>query len=121
MFEKYYKVLSAHAYHLLENMEEAEDIVQDVFIKLLILKNIGNRIHDLRSYLFRCVHNRCLNHLSSKRTNSTRNKVYIKEALGFLHFEQFQCDQNNSDKDSTIGEVYKQFAEFPPQCGLALS
>lgn len=73
-FIKYGKAMYYAAYRILKNQAEAEDAVQDVFIRLLkrfptSLDNITDE-RDLRNYLMKSSQNSALN-LLKKRSNGT--------------------------------------------------
>ena len=72
MYEKYYKVLWAHADYILKDTTEAEEAVQDVFCKLLDFKGWGH-VKNLKSYLNTSLRNYCFNLLEkNKKTNEKR-------------------------------------------------
>jgi RNA polymerase sigma-70 factor (ECF subfamily) len=60
----YQPVLHAIAYNLVRCKEDAEDIVQETFLKWLSLEP-HRKIDDLKSYLIKSVINNCRNHLKS--------------------------------------------------------
>jgi len=66
-FDKYYQGLCVYAYRLLKSQTEAEDLVQDFFVR--ILENRGNIFvnSSVKSYFLRSVHNRCLDILDHRR------------------------------------------------------
>lgn len=91
LFRKYYKVLRAFAYRLLNDKEVAEDVVQDVFYDLWKKQEVLIFDTAIRSYLFRSTYTKSLNYLNSKFNTSqesleqsTENKIqqiYIQSQL----------------------------------------
>lgn len=91
LFRKYYKVLRAFAYRLLNDKEVAEDVVQDVFYELWKKQEVLIFDTAIRSYLFRSTYTKSLNYLNSKFNTtqepleqSTENKIqqiYIQSQL----------------------------------------
>jgi RNA polymerase sigma-70 factor (ECF subfamily) len=82
LFRKYYKVLRAYAYRLLNDKHTAEDIVQDVYYELWKKKDNLIMKDAIKSYLFRSVYTKVLNYRSSKEytaqellENSTEDKI----------------------------------------------
>jgi RNA polymerase sigma-70 factor (ECF subfamily) len=67
LFEKYYTLLVAHAEHLLHDRGRAEDVVQDIIIRLWSTASDGHlQIDSLPAYLHASVRNACLSLLSSQ-------------------------------------------------------
>lgn len=71
MYEKYYKVLWAHADYILKDTVEAEEAVQDVFCKLLDFRGWG-KVKNLKSYLNTSLRNYCLNKLEKARKSNEK-------------------------------------------------
>ncbi len=78
MYEKYYKVLLAHADFLLKDETEAEEAVQDVFCKLLQLKN-WDHIQNLRPYLYKVLHNYCLARISDTKKAAEKKYLFLRQ------------------------------------------
>lgn len=79
IFERYSRLLVAHAYRLLGDKDEAGDVVQDVF---MVLWQNGSSLElktSLSSYLYVAVRNRVLNRMSHA-------KVVAKYADSILEF-----------------------------------
>lgn len=85
-FEKYYPGLCVYAYRILKSNTEAEDLVQDFFVRLL--ENRGNlRIESsIKSYFIRSVHNRCLDYIAHQKVISTHESYQLR----ILAEEDFQ-------------------------------
>ncbi len=82
LFELYYQRLYIYAQSYLENIEEAEDVVQELFIHLWEKRKELTIFSSLSSYLFRAVHNRCLQKLRHRKVvnkYNERHKLKIKE------------------------------------------
>ena len=67
-FQKYGGLVCNYAYSYLNNREEAEDVVQEVFLQLLETEKVFpfNDI-AIKSYLLKSVRNSCLNILKKKK------------------------------------------------------
>lgn len=63
LFNEYYVLLSACANKYVNDLEEAREIVQDLFVHLFEIRNSLIITTSLKSYLYRSVRNRCLNHI----------------------------------------------------------
>lgn len=60
LFKLYYRPLCIYAFKFLKDTEVVEDIVQDAFVKCLEKRDTADWPASPRQYLFRIVHNRCL-------------------------------------------------------------
>lgn len=102
------------AYSFLDDKEPAEEIVNDVFLKIWTGRKKLDSIKNLQVYLYVSVKNACLNHLrslSSKRNNELR----LTEAYYF----QLSVDPAQlliSKELST--DVLKAVNELPARCKL---
>ena len=77
LFEELRPVGFAVAYRMLGSVSEAEDIVQEAFLRLHHTLQDGERIESPRAYLSTVVTRLCINHLRSARA---RRETYV-EAL----------------------------------------
>jgi len=62
--------LVRHAFFRLGNREEAEDVVQEVMIRIYQERENKQHIEQATSYAFRMVFNACLDHLRKKAKNN---------------------------------------------------
>lgn len=76
-FDKYYQGLCVYAFRLLKSEAEAEDLVQDFFVR--ILENQKHIFIDssVKSYFLRSVHNRCLDMLDHRKVKTTHERFRI--------------------------------------------
>ncbi|SHN07120.1 hypothetical protein [Chitinophaga sp. CF418] len=82
-FMKYYKPLCLKARMMLNNMEEAEQIVRHVFVQVWEEKLYLEIEHSVGGYFYRMVHNSCVNIL--KRGQSDNR---LSNDPGFLLMQQ---------------------------------
>ncbi|MEL7340933.1 MAG: RNA polymerase sigma-70 factor [Bacteroidota bacterium] len=108
LFRQYFAGLSAYAYKFTEDIDSAEEVVQNVFIQLWEKRSELNIQTSLKSYLFRAVHNRCL--------NLKRN-----EAVRVRHHQLHQEGRDDSEfHDPAIASdvsqrIYEAIGQLPPQ------
>ena len=63
LFERYNSRLLAFCRHMLRSTEDAEDVLQEVFVKAHGAMLADERPINVRPWLYRIARNRCLNHL----------------------------------------------------------
>lgn len=100
LFHSNYKNLVLYAKKFVIDTEIARDLVQDVFIYLWDKRTKLNIDRSLSSYLFRSVHNACINHL--KRESTKEN--YIRNFLLNINDAGYY---GTSNEDSHELVVYK--------------
>ena len=59
--------LFRYACYILGNTDEAEDLLQDLFLNLCHTPGIVEKTKDLKSYIFRCIYNNCNSLMQHKR------------------------------------------------------
>lgn len=71
LFRENYESLTRYAFSMMKNQEEAEDVVQRLFVKFWEKRTEMESVNDLRAYLYRSTYNTCLNEIKRlKRMNS---------------------------------------------------
>lgn len=80
LYTQYYSALCVFAASILQDDDDAEEMVQTVFLKLWEQKESIESITSMKAYLYRAVKNTCLNQLKHRRIAS----VYINSAYDEL-------------------------------------
>ncbi len=91
LFKLYYADLSAYAMRYLKSTSQAEDIVSDTFYSIWKSKETLFKIQNIKSYLFKSVHNNCLYYLRSQKSKpqmqvvdyslSMEQNIFVKDAM----------------------------------------
>lgn len=89
LFHKYYKYLCLYASKIIQDDDSAEEIVQDLFVKLWEKREQLNIETSIKNYLFRSVKNLCLNFIQHNKTKLRYAQKVISEV-----------EHNYSDDDS---------------------
>lgn len=110
VFHAYYKALVVYAKTILKDMNEAEDIVQQVFITIWE-KRASLEIHtSLRALLYKSVHNACLNKIKQQTVRS-------KYALDVQHQLQKVATDEGMQQKELQRSIENALNALPEQCG----
>lgn len=69
LFDGYYSSLCFFAAKFLKDLDLARSLVQQVFVDLWLNREKVEEIRSVKSYLFRSVKNRCIDHLRKEKIN----------------------------------------------------
>jgi len=87
IFRKYYKALCAQANLYVKDLDKAQSLVQESFIKLWDKRSNADSIDNLSSYLSFMVRNQCIDYLRKlKAENKLQQNLY------------FQTEENSSEE-----------------------
>jgi RNA polymerase sigma-70 factor (ECF subfamily) len=101
LFDRYYSGLCIVAQFYTENPVEAEDLVQQFFIKLWEEKYFKNINGSFQNYLMTGIRNQCINFVKKKKTNRKRmgqlpNEKEIDQSFDFLLNDEEQAIFNKA-------------------------
>lgn len=110
LFRAFYPRLVQYAHKILQDRDEAEEMVQQVFITLWEQQQELNIHSSLKSYLYRAVHNRCLNSIEKARVRT----LYAQETLANTseEIQPLQSLQHNELQK----EMARALDKLPEQC-----
>lgn len=104
LFKEHYREFCLLSYSYVACMDQAQDIVQDVFVTLLI-KGKSNKIKFLKAYVWKSVKNNSLKQLS-------RTKIFESvEKKGLVIIAEDETRNKEIDFN-----VYKALDKLPPKC-----
>ena len=109
LFRQYYPSMCVIAGKLVANREVAEDIVQDVFIRLWEKKAEYDKIPDFRTFLYVAVRNLCYNYLRDKKKTIDFSQIELSDKQ--LSF------QEQLIQEETYRLISNAIAELPVQSG----
>jgi RNA polymerase sigma-70 factor (ECF subfamily) len=112
LFRSSYASLVRYAGTLIKDQDTAEEIVQDLFVRLWQEREKINIERSLNGYLFRSVHNRCLHHIEHMKVveRHAREMVFESELTGEDPSETLQ----HKELQAKIAEVIER---LPERCG----
>ncbi len=105
IFRFYYRSLCVFASRILQNDEEAEELVQDFFVKFWEKREQISIDSSLKSYLFRSVKNLCLNNLKHEQIKIQHARTVIAEAENKEFSDQFIEVDLQKDIEKSIAEL----------------
>lgn len=110
LFRKYYQELCNYGMGILGNAENAEDVVQDVFVYLWENRQRINITTSLKSYLYQSVRNGALKIIRTHALEQ-RHTSRLTEYMEYLEKSRFSEDE--LDK---LQKIEQAIDELPPQC-----
>lgn len=119
LFHLYYTPLKSYARFILKNPSTAEEMVQELFLKLWETHSTIKISTSLKAYLFRAVHNQCINYIKSARVNLRLSEEAIKEMnyhanIALQNFSEEQLEMlATAELETHLDGVIEQ---LPPQC-----
>lgn len=106
MFKQYYRPLCLYATHFLSDIDTAEDIVMDCFVKYTEHLNKGKNIKTPKSYLYQMVRNGCIDQL--RNPNFTENAETVPD---YPDDEETCFDQYERE-----ARLWSEIDKLPPTC-----
>jgi len=84
IFKSYYSRLCRYARNYVHDKIVAEDLVKDIFIKIWENRSQLEIKSSLSGYLFRSVHNHCINHVTRNKQANILNQSDLPDNIGDL-------------------------------------
>ena len=111
LYFQHFSLSARTAYYILKNQDAAEDIAQEVFVKLWNKRNDLDAIQNLKGYIAQLSRNAALDHLK-------QNKVYEE----VFELEEKIPDETKEDRSSEIRKALESaVGQLSPQCRLIFS
>lgn len=110
-FTETYPSLCLFAFRILKDMQEAEDVVQDVFVVMMTKSDTLTNKELVKSYMYRAVNNACLNIIRHKNYVRARIDSYVEEVVH--DEEEYVLDAIES---RVLEKIFAQIDELPPEC-----
>ncbi len=111
IFNTYYTSLCIFANKYVENIDVAEDIVQELFIKIWEKREQLNINTSLKSYLFQSVNNSCLNHLKHLKIRDN-----YKKQINYCKTDEFNNDILVEEELNL--RIYNSIESLPKKCKI---
>jgi RNA polymerase sigma-70 factor, ECF subfamily len=113
IFRKHYQALCNYACGILKDMDDAEEVVQSIFLKLWEQREEIEINVSLKSYLYRAVHNTCLNRLKHLKIQDT-----YRQYVGDYLEDTFDSATDIMDKNELENRISEALEKLPEQCRI---
>lgn len=110
LFRQYHTSLCRYAFSVLKDTAASEEVVQDVFLKIWEKRNELEITVSVKSYLYRAVHNSCLNRIDKKKREVRMDEVPLKVVH---HASPPADDMQSRELEKAIADAMQQ---LPEQC-----
>lgn len=113
MFKQHYTSLVRFARDIVKDTDTAEDMVQEVFVKIWERKENIHITTSLKAYLYMAVKNHCLNKLRIEQKHA-----FMDDSLA----DDLRFSSNNNDEESNTIKLEQHIKDaldkLPPRCAL---
>jgi len=109
LVDQYHHKLCSYAFSLTHDHNSAEDIVQNVFVKLWQKRLDFKDNFNIKSYLYKSTYNQFIDEYRKEKATTALEKKYI-EALDTV------VDDDDSSIDQLIKLVKEEIQNLPPKC-----
>lgn len=111
VFNEYFNILRSYAMRFMDDVEDAEEIIQDVFVKFWEKCDSLAPDSSIKSYLYRSVHNTCLNTIKHQKVKDT----YRQYVIGFMEASHDMPDFDRGEVN-TQERIFDEVNKLPPRC-----
>ncbi|MBK7808954.1 MAG: RNA polymerase sigma-70 factor [Saprospiraceae bacterium] len=113
LFELHYSPLCNFAYRITDDIDQAEDIVQDIFVKVWNDPDLLDGNKNINSYLYSMVRNRALEVIRRENISQKINQQleYIQNNAADTNVEEEEIE-----KLLLLEQIYVSIRQLPPKC-----
>lgn len=117
VYLSYFSKMKYFAKEYVISEEDAENIVQDVFVELWENKEMLNMHMNLIAYLFTTIKNKCLNHLRHKLVvQDTASKLQEEYTISLrMNLDSLEVFDNNLFSDHDIEKIISRALDALPE------
>jgi RNA polymerase sigma-70 factor (ECF subfamily) len=109
VFDACYEKLCHYAFTILKDMDEAEDVVQSIFIKLWEKREELDIKQTIRAYLFKAVYHRCINVLEHRTIKLRHQEHGSRDVISHIQLPEVFPQELEE-------RIKKAIDTLPPQC-----
>lgn len=108
LFNTHHQLLGTHIYRITDSVELAEEVVQDVFLKIWMSRETLTTVQNFRAYLFVISKNHALNCLRKVAKERIHQKTLEENAMSLI-------PQDNPGLDGYYSLLDEAIDHLPPQ------
>lgn len=116
VFNKFYGPLCLYATQIVSDEGNAQEIVSDLFLKLWEKRHLLQITQCLRTYLYRSVHNACIDYLKSAKSNKRNRWLKINEQINMIIGDDEDFILNKFSIVEVEKDVFNAIDRLPAQC-----
>ncbi|MEO9484661.1 MAG: RNA polymerase sigma-70 factor [Ekhidna sp.] len=111
VFNQYYNIMVMYATRFMDTREEAEEVAQEVFVKFWEKCDTLSEDSSIKSYLYRSVHNSCLNSIKHEKVKDgyKQHVIHVMES-------SYQNEFNEEDPNGLKNRISDEIDKLPPRC-----
>ncbi len=111
VFNEFYGLLKSYAMRFMDDPEDAEEIIQEVFVKFWEKCETLAPDSSIKSYLYRSVHNTCLNTIKHEKVKDS----YRQYMVHFME-EAAESDLAPKENENIQKRIFDAIDDLPPRC-----
>jgi RNA polymerase sigma-70 factor, ECF subfamily len=115
-FNQWYAALCLYAFRIVADEDVAKEMVSDVFLKVWQKRETIVLTYGLRPFLYRSVHNACLDYLRSAENSRHKKWIELNEKICNITGEDEGYIFNLLSYESVDNEVQRAIEKLPKQC-----
>lgn len=109
LMDAYHKKLCVYAYGLTKDHDKAEDIVQNVMVRIYKKHKLLKAERSLQSFLYKSVYNEFIDQYRKEKMVSPLEKKHMDALIDFVQHE-------DDDMERLIAIVKHEIGNLPPKC-----
>ncbi|MEQ9307660.1 MAG: RNA polymerase sigma-70 factor, partial [Marinoscillum sp.] len=110
VFNEYYGMMKSYAMRFMDSTEEAEEMAQEVFVKFWEKCEALAPDSSVKSYLYRSVHNTCLNYIKHQKVKDS----YKQYVIAFMEEAHETVDEGG--QQNVQQRIFDEINALPPRC-----
>lgn len=111
IFNQYYGLLKSYSLRFVDSTEEGDEVVQEVFVKFWEKCEKIAPDSSIKSYLYRSVHNTCLNYIKHQKVKDS----YKQYVIGFME-EGYDAYEEVKKTEGIQARILDEIDNLPPRC-----
>ncbi len=105
LFRDYYEYLCRQANSILKDPDEAEEIVQETFVKIWNKRQDIEIKTSVKNYLIQSIKNQCFNHIKHAQIKRNHSEEVLKESRVFEEDDSLVADELSEKIERAINKL----------------